>query len=117
LLVIAPAQLGSHLEHALGRAGDRWILIDPTATGSSSWAIDVGHAAAATLPDHPIAAGGNGGCTIPYGRLEGGIGGGTGGSGTEIAVGGTSFEENFSGSGGGGARMAGEYRDVEGACP
>lgn len=52
---------------------------------------------------NPVAAGGTGGCTVPYGKLEGGSGGGTGGSGTVISVGGTNFEENFAGSGGGGA--------------
>ena len=53
---------------------------------------------------NPAASGGAGGCTVPYGKLEGGSGGGTGGSGTVINHTGTpNFEENFAGSGGGGA--------------
>jgi acyl transferase domain-containing protein/acyl carrier protein len=64
LLVVAPERLRPQLERTLGRAGDRWLLVDPTVVapstraakpGAKPSAIDVSRFAAATRGDRPIA--------------------------------------------------------------
>ena len=61
LIVVAPERLRFQIERSLGRAGERWELVDPTAAapttrrGSSS-AIDMSRFTVAARTDRPIAA-------------------------------------------------------------